>query len=376
MLTQIEGIDNGGYRYMRRLLLLPAILLLAPFLWPQEEAATLESAEPDRGIIPIPALGYTPETGFLLGIAAIYFSVPPDTEDALQTTNIGLNLLYGTVGFFNVGVSVEAPLDGERFYFEGGAGINRANEEYFGLGLDNDGVEKFTQFQFDSEGAFLYRLTPDIRLGPSYRIGYVKVLEKETAGELDQDGVEGSDWAVVSGPGVRAAYDTRSSTFFPRRGVLLTLDSSVSTTALGASSTFGRTALDGRAYREVLPDAVLAGQARLATAYGDTPFQFLPFLGGQNELRGFIEGEIRDNVTLLTQAEFRFPLFWRLGAVAFFGIGTSGQDFGGIQWDRFQPAGGGGIRFALNPEQDINLRLDFAHNGRNLAVYFGFGEAF
>ncbi len=376
MLTEIERIGNGGYPDMRKVLLLPAILLLAPFLWSQEGAAAFESGEPDRGIIPIPALGYTPETGFLIGVAAIYFSVPPGTEDALQTTNIGLNLLYGTVGFFNLGVSAEMPLDGDRFYFEGGLGLNRANQEYFGLGLDNDGVEEFTQFQFDSEGAFLYRLTPSLRLGPTYRVGYVEVLDKETAGQLDQDGVEGSDWALVSGPGVRVAYDTRSSTFFPRRGVLATLDSSLSSTVLGASSTFGRTALDGRVYREVLPDAVIAGQARLATAYGDAPFQFLPFLGGQNELRGFIEGEIRDNATLLAQAEFRFPLHWRFGAVAFFGVGTSGQDLGTLQWDRFQPAGGGGIRFALNPEQDINLRLDFAHNGRDLAVYFGFGEAF
>lgn len=361
---------------MRKLVLWLLIVLLSTPLWSQHETQDGASGEPDRGIIPIPALGYTPETGFLLGVAAIYFSVPPDSEDPLRTTNVGLNLLYGTVGFFNLGVSGETPVGGDRFYFEGGFGINRANQEYFGLGLENDGIEEFRQFQADARGAFLYRLTPDFRLGPTYRISYVEVLDKEPDGRLAGDGVEGADWTVVSGPGVRVAYDTRTSTFFPRRGVLLTLDSSVSTRILGASSAFGRTSVDGRVYREVLTDAVLAGQARLATAYGDTPFQFLPFLGGQNELRGFIEGEIRDNVTLLTQAEFRFPLFWRLGAVAFLGLGTSGEDFGTILWDRFQPAGGGGIRFALNPEQDINLRLDFAHNGRGLAVYFGFGEAF
>ncbi|MFP4430929.1 MAG: BamA/TamA family outer membrane protein [Spirochaetaceae bacterium] len=356
---------------MRKLFLWFLIVLLSTPLWSQES-----QQEPDRGIIPIPALGYTPETGFLLGVAAIYFSVPPGTEDPLQTTNIGLNLLYGTVGFFNLAASGELPLGGDRFYFEGGVGVNRANQEYFGLGLEDDGVEEFTQFQANADGAFLYRLTPNLRLGPKYEISYVEVLDKKAGGRLDGDGIEGSDWTVVSGPGVRAAYDTRTSTFFPRRGVLLTLDSSLSTNILGASSTFGRTALDGRIYRELVPDGVIAGQARLAAAYGDTPFQFLPFLGGQNELRGFNEGEIRDNVTLLTQTEFRFPLFWRLGGVAFFGVGTSGEDFGSILWDQLQPAGGGGIRFALNPEQDINLRLDFAHNGRNLAVYFGFGEAF
>jgi outer membrane protein assembly factor BamA len=361
---------------MRKLLLWLLIVLFSTPLWSQEETQDGASGEPDQGIIPIPALGYTPETGFLLGVAAIYFSVPPNTDDALQTTNLGLNLLYGTVGFFNLGVSGQFPLGGDRFYFDGRVGINRANQEYFGLGLEDDGFEEFTQFQTDVNGAFFYRLTPNFRLGPSYQISYVEVLDTEAAGRLEGDGIEGADWAVVSGPGVRGAYDTRNSTFFPRRGGLLTVDTSVSTSVLGASSTFGRTTLDGRIYRELFPDGVIAGQARLAAAYGDTPFQFLPFLGGQNELRGFIEGEIRDNVTVLTQAEFRFPLFWRLGAVAFFGVGTSGEDAGTILWDQFQPAGGGGIRFALNQEQDINLRLDFAHNGRDLAVYFGFGEAF
>lgn len=343
---------------------------------PELDATPETASEADRGIIPIPALGYTPETGFLLGLAAIYFSVPADTEDALQTTNIGANLLYGTVGFFNLGLSVETPVQEDRFYFEGGLGISRADREYFGIGLEDDGVEEFTQFQVGANGALLYRVTPNFRIGPSYRIDYVEVLEREEGGRLEDDGVAGTDWALLSGPGVRAAYDTRSSTFFPRRGVYVTANSSVSTEVLGASSTFGSTTLDGRAYREIFPDGVIAGQARFSAAYGDTPFQYLPLLGGQNELRGFIEGEIRDNVTVLAQGEFRFPIVWRFAGVAFFGLGTSGEDLGSILWDELQPAGGGGIRFALNPEQDINLRLDFAHNGRDLAVYFGFGEAF
>ena len=342
----------------------------------QESPNSGNPEEADRGIIPIPALGYTPETGFILGVAAIYFSVPAGTDDALQTTNIGANLLYGTVGFFNLGLSAEMPVREDRFYFEGGLGISRANREYFGLGLEDDGVEEFTQFQVGANGALLYRVTPNFRIGPSYRIDYVEVLENESGGKLEDDAVEGTDWALLSGPGVRAAYDTRSSTFFPRRGVYVTANSSVSTEVLGASSTFGRTTLDARGYREIFPDGIVAGQARFSAAYGGTPFQYLPFLGGQNELRGFIEGEIRDNVTVLTQGEFRFPIAWRFSGVAFFGVGTSGEDLGSILWDELQPAGGGGLRFALNPEQDINLRLDFAHNGRDLAVYFGFGEAF
>ena len=66
---------------------------------------------------------------------------------------------------------------------------------------------------------------------------------------------------------------------------------------------------------------------------------------------------------------------WRLGLAIFAGVGEVEHKFSAFT-NNPRPAGGGGIRFMIDRESKINVRLDFAYNGNDVLTYFNILEAF
>ena len=52
------------------------------------------------------------------------------------------------------------------------------------------------------------------------------------------------------------------------------------------------------------------------------------------------------------------PLYWRFGLVAFAGFGQVADKIEKMEFSEFKPSGGLGLRFALIPDQKVNLRID------------------
>jgi len=77
------------------------------------------------------------------------------------------------------------------------------------------------------------------------------------------------------------------------------------------------------------------------------------------------------------QSEYRFPLFWRLGAVVFGDCGNVGSSLSDLGFDYLKYSFGGGLRVALNKAEKLNLRLDYgvSHRSSN-GFYLQLGEAF
>ena len=80
---------------------------------------------------------------------------------------------------------------------------------------------------------------------------------------------------------------------------------------------------------------------------------------------------------LVLQSEFRLPIFKRIGVVGFGSIGNVGNNFTEITNSEIKYSYGGGIRFALNKKEKLNLRIDYGlGKGKNNGLYFQIGEAF
>jgi hypothetical protein len=79
----------------------------------------------------------------------------------------------------------------------------------------------------------------------------------------------------------------------------------------------------------------------------------------------------------MVQTEFRTELYKRFGAAVFGGVGFLGGDndkyvrHGNPYW-----AYGAGLRFKVNKNDHLNLRLDYALNNGKGNFYATFGEAF
>jgi hypothetical protein len=89
---------------------------------------------------------------------------------------------------------------------------------------------------------------------------------------------------------------------------------------------------------------------------GNPPFQMMHHLGAF--MRGYHLNRFRDRNLLAVETEYRFSLFGRFGMVAFAGCGQVAHDVQDFSFDRIKPSVGLGFRFALIPEQKMNLRMD------------------
>lgn len=92
-------------------------------------------------------------------------------------------------------------------------------------------------------------------------------------------------------------------------------------------------------------------------------------------MRGYYAGRYRDKMISAVQGEYRFPVYWRFGAVAFASAGQVADNFSQFNFSRMHYAVGAGVRFSLLPSENFNLRIDAAYGDR-LNVYILLTESF
>jgi len=95
-------------------------------------------------------------------------------------------------------------------------------------------------------------------------------------------------------------------------------------------------------------------------------------------MRGYYDGRYRDKDQVVLQAEYRMPVYRRLGAVVFGGIGNVSNNCDYIALEGLKYSYGGGLRIALTRSEKLNLRLDYgiSRGARSKGFYFQLGEAF
>lgn len=122
---------------------------------------------------------------------------------------------------------------------------------------------------------------------------------------------------------------------------------------------------------------VLAFQLFSFNNTGDVPIRSLASFGGANRMRGYYDGRYKDKNQVVFQAEYRFPLYKRFSAVLFGGTGTVGRNFSDYAVNELKYSYGGGLRFAVNKKEKLNIRIDYGiGQGKNNGFYLQLGEAF
>ena len=121
---------------------------------------------------------------------------------------------------------------------------------------------------------------------------------------------------------------------------------------------------------------ILAVRAFANVASKDTPFYLLPAIGQGPDLRGYAYGRYRDRLLLTAQAELRYNFWWRFGAVAFGGAGTTTSSLSKVFDGPALPSYGAGVRFFLHPKERLVMRTDYARGKHSGQFYFSVSEAF
>ena len=348
---------------------------------PEAAAAVTDSAASEASgwsVVPFVLPAYQPETSFLLGAAAI-LGHRPRAGSGLRESAISVVGAASVRGQFSVQVAPDVFVFEDAMHFGGTLSAAHFPDTFYGVGAETSegDAEPYTADIFELELSPRWRLVDSLYVGPSLRVQSVAVVEVEAGGLLDTGELIGSEGGQTVQLGVSAFWDTRSSTLYPTRGGIVRLNLRHTLGALGSDYDFDVMRLDARRYLTLPwhPRHVLALMGLLELRSGEPPLYDLGRLGGGEIMRGYYEGRYRDRQYLAAQAEYRLPLFWRVGAVAFGSIGGVARDVSADLVTKPRLAAGGGVRVAPVADVPINVRLDVAY-GSDLNVYFNLGEAF
>lgn len=309
---------------------------------------------------------YTPETNVGGGVASGFFWDRPSqpTSSLLADASVTLE------GQYQFNTSIEWFRDARWRRIKGEVSLQSFPSSFFGVGprTPSDQEEDFTSRFVDVDTQIEWHATSNWRAGIRLR-GRHDVFTKTTdGGLLDTEQVAGHDGSTVLGAGPVLVYDTRNAIYYPQRGRLLTAQAVVYPSGLGTTHGFTHVAANARQYVSLHGNQTLALQTYAEAIAGTAPFTVLPKLGGSMRMRGYRDGRFRDNVYVMTQAEWRIPLFWRVETAAFAGLGTVAPRVGDVTSHPPEWGIGTGLRYRLN-DAGVRVRVDYAIGREGTGLY-------
>jgi outer membrane protein assembly factor BamA len=320
--------------------------------------------------MPIPIIDPTIGHGVAVGALGTFRLDPDDKISPRSTVAFGAG--YTDTQTYALGTSTSFYLDEDRVRVDALVGYANANIKFFGIGSDSQ--FKNHPLDFSIRGLFA-RANARARVADHFYIGpLVKYLDSTAHFDVVPGILRPVDLDYkLAGGGLITEYDSRDTSFSPHSGIYAEAEVTRFDERIG--SDFDFFSFDGSAaeYFELTPDLVMAGQARIAAAAGNPPFFALPFI----TLRGFPAGKYLNNDTWQAQAELRWRVIWRIGVVAFAGVGQTAPDLGDFTDSKVLYSGGAGLRFIASESERVNLGIDYARaSDGDSAVYFRIGEAF
>ncbi len=329
-------------------------------------------------IIFSPIVYYTPETRFAYGAAGSYiFRLSKDRPND-RPSSLSPIAVYTQEKQFYAQLKSLIYLKNERYQIELNLKVQDYPDKFFGIGNDNtlDDKESYTSRSVSALFTFLRKIKEGFHLGIQYDIARWDITEVKTGGVLYDGTIPGSRSGNISGLGIMLNLDTRDNIFAPTRGQWVEFSARLYHEFLGSAFNYSNLKLNVRKYIPVFSSHIIAAQLIFQDQGGTVPFNEMARIGGSYLMRGYYDGRFRDRKMAVMQLEYRVPLFWRLGMVAFAGLGNVAD-----RWSNFDLTGmkrslGFGFRYLFDRKEKIYVRMDFGFGGDETGFYLSIFEAF
>jgi outer membrane protein assembly factor BamA len=344
-----------------------------------EEAAEEASTEKCKSrIIASPILYYTPETRLAFGGAGSYIFQLGGCDNKTRPSSISPLVIYTLEKQFIGELKAELYFKNNNYRLVTEFIYWKYPHRFYGIGSRTleENREDYTYRNTKLYLTFLKKIKEGFNLGFQYRFIDWQITKMEEGGQLASGVIPGTEGGTLSGIGLVVNRDTRDNIFSPGRGDLFEFNVRVYPKFLGSTFEFTRFTLDLRKYFPLFSSHVFAIRSLAVMQTGSVPFLLLAQMGGPYVMRGYFEGRFRDKNLLVFQAEYRMPLFWRLGAVGFVGIGSVAEKFSQLDLGNLKSAYGIGLRFLFDKKERIQLRMDIGWGKNSSGFYVSIFEAF
>ncbi len=333
-----------------------------------------------RHTLIFPIIARSIETGWSFGAAGAFtFHLKSPDSLVTRTSNQQALALYSIRRQFVAAINGSIYLPGEKYILNDQISYSSFPDNFWGIGkiAPDSNKESYNYRQY-----YIY-LHPQRRIGRSlflgvlYEFQQVMDIHYETGGLFDKEDVTGRKGYHVSGLGLSFTYDTRNNAFSPDKGGMFQASFNHFAPIFGSRYQYTNYVIDMRKFIGLRKKQVLALQLYGFFDAGNVPLRSLATLGGANSMRGYYAGRFRDKNMAVFQAEYRFPLFWRLGAVTFGDFGNVAGKMTDLDFFHVKYSYGAGLRLALDRKERLNLRIDYGKGrGESRGFYFQLGEAF
>ena len=348
---------------------------------PNTKAVERDSSLYPAKAILTPVVSFAPETNLSIGVGIKGLFKMSGSGDETRTSNLPLTVQYTIENkyFFFSGFEIFSPQ--EKYVLTGTMLAQSFPSLFFGIGPDTpkSNEEKFDYSQVLLEPIFLKNLFKRyLFFGAGIRYNKINKVEALPNGLLRNTSQTGALGSTSSGLQLAMLYDSRDNILNASKGLFISLTHGFYGDWLGSSHDFQLTKLDFRYFIQPLgePSSIVGFHFLSQLSQGDTPLQELGQLGGHEIMRGYFEGRYTDRQLIATQVEWRQKLTHRWGAVAFVGVGNVAPSFDSFDFGTLRTSFGLGLRFLVDEEENLNVRLDFGIGNEKANYYFKIAEAF
>lgn len=328
----------------------------------------------------IPVLFRTPETGWAYGLSASANFKTSYKHDSLTRTSV-VTLL----GIFSerqqniqgLDATIYFPKETYILYFN--AAHSYFPDNFWGIGQysKNTDVERYVYENLVISPHLKRKFFKHTFFGVLADYQSIFKVQYISGGLMDSTSFIGKNDYAILGLGATASYDTRNSTFWPTKGVFLQTQFTTYNKELASTYSFNKWTAEVRLFKKVFKNHVIAAQLYNYSTFGDTPYRSMASLGGAGNLRGFYQGRFKDNSMYSAIIEYRAPIFWRISACVFGGVGDVYNKPKDINTGTLKGSFGGGLRLSILEKEKLNLRVDYGYSDKyNQGFYFTIGECF
>lgn len=328
-----------------------------------------------RSFIALPYGSYAVETNWTAGVAANYYLWNSNKLNRVST--FALNAAYTLNNQIIVGL-YNRYYFGDDYFIYGRALFEKFPDYFFGLGNDNPDSNKelFVPLRYHINFEPQKFITETQLVGISLQTRRESILEYEEGKELEGMEIPGSEPYFLYGIGGIYAIDSRDNNYYPESGIYWKNAINYFAPVFGSKYHYADIKSDFRYYKKIGKRITLASQIVVQYIAGVAPFQMTPTFGGLDKMRGYRNGQYRDNLFIMEQVEARFPIYKRLLGAVFIGAGNVWHSPSNINLSGTKVAVGAGLRYRIN-DAKINLRGDGAvTRDGNLGYYLTSSEAF
>lgn len=327
---------------------------------------------------PLPIAYFTPETDWGFGVVSLFSFRFKGEKKQSRISQFQFGAAYTLRDQLLLYLPFQLYLKDENYYAFGELGYYKYSYRFFGIGTELPlSNEEVYNVDFPRVRINVMKLTrPNWYVGVRYWFDGYDITELKENGILSSNTITGSEGGTVSSLGFISLVDSRDDYNYPTQGTYFEFVALPNLNAFGSDFEFTRFSADYVKYLSKEKNVLAINLFGTATL-GKPPFNEMALIGGARRMRGYFEGRFRDRNMLMVQAEYRRELRWKLGLVAFTGLGIVSNNITSFESKNSKASGGLGLRYQLSSDERINLRLDYGiGEGGNSGFYLTIVEAF